>query len=46
MQLNDQENALSYYEDATSNNQNNFTTPLYLFKQAMIHEENKIINRL
>ena len=40
MQLNDVNKALSYYEDATSKNKNNFSTPLYLFKQAMIHEEN------
>jgi tetratricopeptide (TPR) repeat protein len=40
MELEDTDNALSYYEDAANNNDNEFTTPRYLFKQAMIHEAN------
>ena len=40
MELNDTENAISYYEDAASYTDNEFTTPRYMLKQAMIHENN------
>jgi tetratricopeptide (TPR) repeat protein len=40
MQLEDADNALSYYEDAASYTDNEFTTPRYMLKQAMIHESN------
>ena len=40
MELEDLDNALSYYEDAASYNDNEFTTPRYMLKQAMIHESN------
>ncbi len=40
LELADSDNALSYYKDAANNSDNEFTTPRYLFKQAMIHETN------
>jgi len=40
MELDDKDNALDYYEDAADNSDNEFTTPRYLFKQAMVHELN------
>ena len=40
MELTDTDNALSYYEDAASYTDNEFTTPRYMLKQAMIHENN------
>jgi tetratricopeptide (TPR) repeat protein len=40
MELEDADNALSYYEDAASYTKNEFTTPRYMLKQAMIHESN------
>jgi len=40
MELLDTDNALSYYEDAAEKNINEFTTPRYMLKQAMIHEAN------
>ena len=40
MELEDADNALSYYEDAASYTENEFTTPRYMLKQAMIHESN------
>jgi tetratricopeptide (TPR) repeat protein len=40
MELAETDNALSYYEDAAAKNVNEFTTPRYMLKQAMIHEEN------
>ena len=40
LELADTDNALSYYEDAAANNDNEFTTPRYMLKQAMIHEAN------
>ena len=40
MELEDSDNALSYYEDAASYTDNEFTTPRYMLKQAMIHESN------
>ena len=36
MQLNQPEDALSYYEDAAKMNTNNYTTPMYLFKAANV----------
>ena len=39
-ELADTDNALSYYEDAAEKNVNDFITPRYMFKQAMIHEKN------
>ena len=40
MQLEDVDNALSYYKDVASYTDNEFTTPRYMLKQAMIHEGN------
>jgi tetratricopeptide (TPR) repeat protein len=40
MELADPKNALSYYEDAAKKNVNEFTTPRYMLKQAIIHEAN------
>ena len=40
MELEDTKNALSYYEDAADKNINEFTTPRYMLKQAIIHEAN------
>jgi len=40
MELSDIDNALSYYEDASSYSNNEFTTPRYMIKQALIHESN------
>ena len=40
MELEDTDNALSYYENAASYTDNEFTTPRYMLKQAMIHESN------
>ena len=40
MELGDTDNALSYYEDAVSNSENELTAPRYMLKQAMIHEKN------
>lgn len=36
MQLNQPEDALSYYEDAAKLNTNDYTTPMYLFKAANV----------
>ncbi|GLB50381.1 tetratricopeptide repeat protein [Neptunitalea lumnitzerae] len=38
-QLNDYSNALDYYEKAINDNDNGFTTPLYLFKAGMLAKE-------
>tara|TARA_B100001758_G_C18405300_1_gene611637 strand:+ start:1726 stop:2406 length:681 start_codon:yes stop_codon:yes gene_type:complete len=38
MELDDINKALGYYNDAANNNINSFTTPKFLFKQAMIYE--------
>ena len=38
MELGNINQALGYYKDAANNNINSFTTPKYLFKQAMIYE--------
>ena len=40
MELGDADNALNSYKDATANSDNEFTKPIYMFKQAMIHEQN------
>ena len=40
MELGNTDDALSYYEDAASYTDNEFTTPRYMLKQAMIHESN------
>lgn len=40
MELGDVDNALNSYKDATANSENEFTKPIYMFKQAMIHEQN------
>jgi len=40
MELGDLDEALNYYEDAADNSDNELTHPMYLFKQAMIHEQN------
>ena len=40
MELGDLDDALNYYEDAADNSDNELTHPMYLFKQAMIHEQN------
>ena len=40
MELGDIDNALANYEDASNNNDNEFTKPIYLMKQAIIHEQN------
>ena len=40
MELGDTDNALNSYEDATYNSDNEFTKPIYMLKQAMIHEQN------
>jgi tetratricopeptide (TPR) repeat protein len=41
MELGDLDEALNYYEDAADNSDNELTHPMYLFKQAMIHEQNE-----
>ena len=40
MELGDTDNALNSYEDATYNSDNEFTKPIYMLKEAMIHEQN------
>jgi tetratricopeptide (TPR) repeat protein len=40
MELGDIDNALANYKDASNNNDNEFTKPIYLMKQAIIHEQN------
>ncbi len=40
MQLSDSESAVSYYEDAANHHDNNFTTPRYMLKRAVILESN------
>ena len=40
MQLSDSESAVSYYEDAAKHHDNNFTTPRYILKKAVILESN------
>ena len=41
LELDELDEALDYYEDATKNSNNIFTAPRYMMKQAMIHEINK-----
>ena len=38
VELGDNEKALKYYKNAVNNSNNQFTSPRYLFKQAMIYE--------
>ena len=38
-ELNDLDNAISYYEKAATNNENNLTTPVYLFKAGIAYED-------
>ena len=38
VELGDNEKALKYYKNAVNNSDNQFTSPRYLFKQAMIYE--------
>jgi tetratricopeptide (TPR) repeat protein len=40
MELGDTDNSLNSYEDAAYNSDNEFTKPIYMLKQAMIHEQN------
>ena len=40
MELGDTDDALNSYKDATYNSDNEFTKPIYMLKQAMIHEQN------
>lgn len=40
MELNDVENAISYYEKAAQHNENNLTSPIYLFKAGLAYEDN------
>ena len=40
LELGNTKDALSYYQDAASYSKNNFTTPRYMFKEAIIHEDN------
>lgn len=39
MELNDIDNAISYYENAASHNENNLTSPIYLFKAGLAYED-------
>ena len=39
MELGETENALNYYLQAANNRRNDFTSPIYLMKAAMVHEE-------
>ena len=39
MELGDINKALDSYEDASNNSENDFTTPMYMFKQAAIYEK-------
>ncbi len=41
MELNDIEEAINYYEKAASNNANNLTSPIYLFKAGLAYEDKK-----
>ncbi|MCB0410232.1 MAG: tetratricopeptide repeat protein [Flavobacteriales bacterium] len=40
MELGDIDNAISYYEKAAKNNENELTSPMYLFKAGLAYEEN------
>lgn len=39
MELNDVDNAISYYEKAASHNENSLTSPIYLFKAGLAYED-------
>jgi tetratricopeptide (TPR) repeat protein len=39
MELNNVDDAISYYEKAAKNNENELTTPMYLFKAGLAYEE-------
>lgn len=39
MELNDVDNAISYYEKAAAHNENNLTSPAYLFKAGLAYED-------
>lgn len=39
MELNDVDNAISYYEKASTHNANELTSPIYLFKAGLAYEE-------
>ena len=39
MELGETENALEYYLLAANNKRNDFTSPIYLMKAAMVYEE-------
>lgn len=41
MELNDVENAISYYEKAAKKNENGLTSPVYLFKAGLAYEDLK-----
>lgn len=41
MELNDVEKAISYYEKASKHNENGLTSPVYLFKAGLAHEDLK-----
>ena len=40
MELNDIDEAISYYEKAVTNGDNNLTSPIYLFKAGLAYEDN------
>ena len=44
LEMDNLDNALDYYEEAANNVDNDFTTPRYLMKQAMVLEQNKNSN--
>ena len=44
LEMDNLDNALDYYEEAANNVDNDFTTPRYLMKQAMVLEQNKDSN--
>ncbi len=39
MELDDTEQAISYYEKAAKHNENKLTSPIYLFKAGMAYED-------
>jgi len=41
MELNDLENAISYYKKAATHQENELTSPIYCFKTGLAYEENK-----
>ena len=44
LEMDNLDDALDYYEEAANNVDNDFTTPRYLMKQAMVLEQNKDYN--